>query len=132
MLFWICLIAASVCPIGYFVADKHAKDGIAFACSIIGAITCIITGFALITIIFNSLTAPANVASAEQRYEILNYQVENKMYDNDIAKKALMVDIEDYNNTLIKRQTVQKDKWLGIFIPNVWDQFELIDYSRMK
>lgn len=132
MIFWICLIVASASLIGCVVADKHAKYEVAFTCEIISIITYLITGFMLFAIIGNALTASTNVASAEQRYEILNYQVENKMYDTDIAKKALMVDIEDYNNTLIKRQTVQNDKWIGIFIPNVWDEFELIDYNSMK
>lgn len=110
MLFWICLIVASACLIGYAVADKYNKYEVAFACEVISIITYIITGFMLFAIIGNALITSANVASAEQRYEILNYQVEHQIYDTDMAKKALMVDIEDYNNTLIKRQTMQNNK----------------------
>lgn len=86
----------------------------------------------LIAIILNTIIAIGDVADTEQRYEILNYQVEYKMYDNDIARKALMVDIEDYNSMIARKQTEQNNKWVGIFVPNVWDEFELIDYSNME
>ena len=51
------------------------------------------------------------------------------MYDNDneIGKKELMNQIQEWNEDLAWYKANQKDFWIGIFIPNVFDQFEFIN-----
>lgn len=69
------------------------------------------------------------VALNNQRYEILTYQYENNLYDNDndLGKKELINQIQEWNEDLAWYKANQKDLWIGIFIPNVFDQFEFID-----
>lgn len=68
------------------------------------------------------------VASNQERYEMLKYQWENNFYDNDndVGKYELVSKIQDWNEDLRRYQTIQRDPWIGIFIPNIYDQFEFI------
>lgn len=68
------------------------------------------------------------VDQCEQRYESLTYQYENNIYDNDndLGKKELLNQIQEWNEDLAWHRATQKDFWIGIFIPNVYDQFEFI------
>jgi hypothetical protein len=76
-------------------------------------------------------TADANVELNKQRYESLTYQLENNLYenDNDLGKKQLYDEIREWNEELAYRKEIQDDFWIGIFYPNVFDQFEFIAYS---
>jgi len=69
------------------------------------------------------------IASYEARYESLVYQYENDIYDNDndIGKRDLMEDIEAWNTELASKKTNHDDLWIGIYIPNIYDQFEFIE-----
>ena len=73
----------------------------------------------------------AYVASNLQTYESLVYQLENNIYDNDndIGKKQLYDEIQKWNEDLAYHKTIQKDFWLGIFYPNIYDQFNFIQYN---
>lgn len=83
-----------------------------------------------IIIVQEYLTIGSTVKSYEQRYEILTYQIENNIYDNDndVGKLQLYEKIQYWNEDLAYRKQVQRDFWIGIFYPNVYDQFEFIDY----
>ena len=76
--------------------------------------------------------ADADVAKYQQRYESLTYQYENDFYDNDndIGKYELVYQIEYWNTDLAYRKTIQRDFWLGIYYPNIYDQFEFIKLDK--
>lgn len=71
------------------------------------------------------------IASNEQRYESLVYQFENDIYDNDndLGKKELYNQIQDWNEDVAKGQALQNDPWVGIFYPDIYDQFEVIEFE---
>ena len=53
---------------------------------------------------------------------------ENNLYDNDndIGKKELMDEIHEWNGNLAYCKKIQRNFWVGIYYPNVYDNFEFI------
>lgn len=72
--------------------------------------------------------ADASVAKCETQYESLTYQLENNLYDNDndIGKKELMDEIREWNGDLAYCKKIQRNFWVGIYYPNVYDNLEFI------
>jgi hypothetical protein len=97
--------------------------------SVILGIVVLIMG---IFIIEAHVNVEANIAANEQIYASLVYQYENDIYDNDddvIGKKQLYDQIQEWNKDLASYKAKEKDFWLGIFYPNIFDQFEFIEYK---
>lgn len=135
MLFWIITIifAASIAGIIIFGRSRKTDDLHTASC-----ITTVLSGatFAVMVIILivQYVGVDGCVKSSEVQYESLVYQYENELYDNDndIGKKELMNQIQDWNEDLAFYKETQRDFWIGIFIPNVFDQFKYIDLDTMK
>lgn len=70
-----------------------------------------------------------DVERNQVRYDSLMYQYENCLYDNDndVGKKELMSEIQSWNEDLAWYKTMQRNPWIGIYIPNVYDQFDFIE-----
>lgn len=124
MLFWIFVI---LIVIGVIVICKFEEiDSIGAIMTATG-----IFGFlcALIVLIANYAGIDGRVDRLQTRYETLVYQYENDVYDNDndLGKRDLMEDIREWNEDLSAKQANQNDFWIGIFIPDIYDQFEYIE-----
>ena len=128
MLFWL-VVVSIVVFLGLAVyMEKRFCDysGPFLVIAIIGFIVAIIM---LIVIIVENTNVDAYVAENQMRYEMLVYQYEKNIYDNDndLGKRDLMEDIQEWNEDLAYYRKAQDDFWVGIFHPNVYDQFEFIE-----
>lgn len=85
--------------------------------------------FSLFLIPIEHLGADGYVAGKRAEYETIMYQLENDIYenDNDIGKRELMVDVQEWNKWLAKGQAMQNDFWMGIYYADIYDQFEFIE-----
>ena len=94
-------------------------------CTIFGSIALVI---AIIALLCSYCGLDGHIASKEVEYESLVYQYENNLYenDNDVGKKELMDQIQEWNSNLAMYKEIQDDFWIGIFIPDIYDQFEFI------
>ena len=89
-----------------------------------------IAAFAMTMIlIVNNISIRGNVPAMRVRYESLVYQYENNLYENenDVGKKELMDQIQEWNEKIANGKTYQRDFWVGIFVPNVYDEFDFIE-----
>lgn len=126
MLFFvfIALFAISVLAVIYTdeMSGWHLLATIAVALTLI---TLLISAIGLASVYIG---ADASVAKWETQYESLTYQLENNLYDNDndIGKKELMDEIHEWNGNLAYCKKIQRNFWVGIYYPNVYDNFEFI------
>ena len=96
--------------------------------AIFGVVVLIMT----MCIIANYVNLDADIAANKQIYASLVYQYENDIYDNDddvIGKKQLYDQIQEWNKDLAFYKAKEKDFWVGIFYPDIFDQFEFIEYK---
>lgn len=143
MIFFACIIGAAVL-FGIVFLISHAMDRMSYgskydALSAFGTILIIIAAFLIIAAIVMGIVilvensgTDAKLEDLRQRGEILEYQLENDLYDNDndLGKKELYSEIEDYNSTIVKGKAMQNDFWYGIFYPDIYDHLEPIDYKK--
>ena len=83
----------------------------------------------MMILIVTNISIRGNVPAMRVQYESLVYLYENNLYenDNDVGKKELMDQIQEWNEEIANGKTYQRDFWLGIFVPNVYDEFDFIE-----
>lgn len=123
MLFWIFVI---ILAIGIAWCIFSDCNGFAWILCAIGVITVVIS---LLILMANHTGVDGYIAQMNERREMLVYQYENDLYDNDndLGKRELMIDIQEWNEDLARLQENQDDFWIGIYQPNIYDQFEFIE-----
>ena len=132
MIFWITLIAVvvfAVLAIVFF--DSWDFEWVSLLSTIISVIAGVAFVVMLIVVIVNNVGVEASIEANKQRYESLIYQAENNLYenDNDLGKKELVNQIQKWNEDLARGKALQRDFWVGIFYPNIYDEFEFIPMS---
>ena len=131
MLFWLFVIVMVVGILLIILYDRFLyKNDLTFDIGMTMAIVgflAVLTSILIISI--SCIDLDAKVERYNARYESLVYQYENDIYDNDndIGKKELMDDIQEWNEDVSYRKKIQDDFWLGIYYPNIYDQFENIE-----
>lgn len=108
------------------------SDLIAGICGVLAVLAIIAVVASLIIMGINYIGVDGYIARMNTRYDTLVYQYENDIYDNDndLGKRELMEDIQSWNEDLANRRVKQDDFWVGIYIPNIYDQFKLIQLEK--
>ena len=129
MLFFIFVAIFVIGVLAVILTDELNNSHIV-AMFILGVGICLLV---ISTFIFaiNYIGTEASIAGWEKRYESLTYQSENNLYDNDndIGKKELMNEIRKWNEDLAYHKEIQRNFWVGIYYPNIYDNFEFIPLS---
>lgn len=130
MLFWI-FVAILIAGIVWMVCDvkRWRYEGGKLATITVGACAVVISIFIMCV---NYIGVDAYIDRMNTRYDMLTYQYENNIYDNDndLGKRELIVDIQDWNEDLASRQQLQDNFWVGIYYPDIYDQFEPIELEK--
>lgn len=129
MIFWITLIAVVVFAVLAIVfLDSWDFYWVSMLSTIISVIAGIAFVIMLIVVIANNVGIEASIEANKQRYESLVYQAENNLYenDNDLGKKDLVNQIQEWNEDLARGKALQDDFWVGIFYADIYDEFNFI------
>lgn len=138
MLFWLTIILIAVFLYIAMVIEHHSRSEILEA---IAVISLFVSGALMVVAIIELAVMGCNhfgvdgyIAKMNTRREMLVYQLENDIYDNenDLGKRELMTDIQSWNEDLANYKERQDDFWLGIFTPNIYDQFEFIELEEIE
>lgn len=128
MIFWL-VVLLFVVSLGLAIYMEKRFGDYSWLFLVITFLSFLISIIMLVVIIVDNTNVDSYVAENQMRYEMLVYQYENDIYnnDNDLGKRDLMEDIQEWNEDLAYYREAQDDFWVGIFYPNVYDQFEFID-----
>ena len=132
MIFLLALIAFVVFLVLAIVFEDSWDYGwvgvVSMAASCISGIAVL---FMMIAIVICHVGIEAEIEANKQRYNSLFYQAEARLYenDNDVGKKDLANQIQEWNEDLARGKALQNDFWVGIFIPDIYDELEFIPMS---
>lgn len=123
MLFWILLVIAVIGIVWVMLDEWSCAAMIVCGVGVLAAV------FSIAAFACGNIGVDGYVSQMNTRYEMLTYQYENDIYDNDndLGKRELMTDIQDWNEDLANYKAIQDDFWIGIYIPDIYDQFEFIE-----
>lgn len=126
MLFFIFVAIFVIGLLAIIFTDEWSDLHLAALCTLAVGVTLLVIsaiGFAT-----SYIGTDASIAKWETQYESLTYQLENNLYDNDndIGKKELMDEIREWNEDLAYRKAIQRNFWVGIYYPNIYDNLEFI------
>ena len=129
MIFWITLIAFLVfLVLAIIFADSWDFEWLGMLSAVLAFVAGVAAAIMLVVIIVNNVGVEASIESNKQRYDSLVYQAENNMYDNDndLGKKELANQIQEWNEDLARGKVLQDDFWVGIFYADIYDEFDFI------
>ena len=80
----------------------------------------------------NHLTADGAAAQWREERKTLVYLAESDIEETGRMSADTTKDIQDYNERLVWRQELQRNFWMGVFFPNIYDEFETIDIDSYR
>lgn len=111
------------------IRDEDISDIVTFCSAIIIVVSGIILIVQIVIAILSNLGNEGLIESNHERYKSLVYQLENGLYDNDndIGKKELYKEIQEWNENLASGKALQHDFWIGVYYPDIFDEFDYIN-----
>ena len=146
MLFWLCLIiliiGIGLIVIGCIKWDYKKNKFYNFLYKkddnfkFIGCMITLIDVF-ILAIMFTILSCmyigvDARVEKSKETFDAITYKVESGACRDEfgLLNKEVIDEIQSWNESVIYNQKMQNDFWVGVFYPDVYDQFETIDYEK--
>lgn len=88
----------------------------------------------IIVISVNCIGSEGEKLAYEQRYESLIYKAKSEAIRDEfgIINKDYIDEIQAWNENVVKLKNWEKDFWIGIFVPNIYGEFETIDLSEIS
>ena len=98
----------------------------------ISGISVVVLAIMLLSLCCTYINVDAKVAENKERYTALEYKVTSGACRDELGllSKEVVDEVQDWNEDLVYYQNIQDNFWIGIFYPDVFDQFETIDYEK--
>ena len=129
MLFWMTIIVTILGLLLFEILFEHDFEISCVISGVISGLAAIALLIEIIVLAVNHIGVNGYIQRMNTRHDMLVYQYENDIYDNDndLGKRELIEDIQNWNEDLASRKENQDDAWIGIFIPDIYDQFDFIE-----
>ena len=128
MLFWSFIILFVVGIILYKV----------FEFELLGELVTAISGFAVLISLFLIIgeytTMDSYLEKTREQYKAITYKIESEVCRDEfgLLNKEVIDEIQEWNKDVRFYQNIQDNFWVGIYYPNVFDEFETIDYESFE
>lgn len=146
MLFWLCLVVL-ILGVGLIMTgridwdyEKNKLFNFLYDndenLKVIGGVITVIAGIIMAIMLCilpcMYIGVDAQVEKSKEIYKAITYKVESGACRDEfgLLNKEVIDEIQSWNESIIYNQKIQRNFWVGIFYPNVYDQFETIDYER--
>lgn len=115
-----------------FMDEYDFRESLGILCAAVATLGYIVFGIMVIFAIATNVGTKGDIAANQQLYDSLVYQLENGMYDNDndIGKLELYEKVTEWNTDLARGKVLQHDLWIGVFYPNIYDNFDFIELPK--
>ena len=129
MLFWMTIIVTILGLLLFEILFKRDFELLYIISGVISLLTAAALLIEIAVLAVNYISVDGHIQKLNIRHDMLVYQYENDIYDNDndLGKRELIEDIQNWNEDLASRKENQDNVWIGIFIPDIYDQFEFIE-----
>ena len=128
MLFWSFIILFVVGIILYKV----------FEFELLGELVTAISGFAVLISLFIIIgeytTMDSYLEKTREQYKAITYKIKSEACRDEfgLLNKEVIDEIQGWNKDVRFYQNIEDKFWLGIYYPNVFDEFETIDYESFE
>ena len=143
MLFWLFLIVLII-GIGLFIVGNVSWDSekhpflwnndcnIELVGEIVGVLSGLVIGIMIFILCGQYMGVDAYLEKNRETYMALTYKIESNSCRDEfgLLSKELIDEVQEWNQDVRYYQKIQRNFWVGIFYPNVYDEFETIDYER--
>lgn len=122
MLLYICLGILVMGIIIYIIYDDYAP---------ILAIGSVVTVISIFILFCTYLGIDGQIESMKQEYQAIMYKMKSEDARDKFGflNKQIIDEVQEWNCDLAFNKENQKDFWIGIYIPNIYDEFEYIEYE---
>lgn len=97
--------------------------------TVVWGISLVVLFFELIFLAVTNIGVTGSISRWETQRSSLIYQLENDLYDddNDLGKKELYSEIQEWNEKLMVGKAMKDNPWIGIYYPDrLYESFEPI------
>lgn len=129
MIFWLAVIMLIVGAIIAIKSNDWVDTG--FNIGLLGfALTLILA----VSIIVTYSTSGTRQKVLQNNQAAIEYKIDSGIYSDkmNLLDKDIITEVKNWNAELIMKKDYQRNFWIGIFIPNIYDELEIIEYSRIK
>lgn len=129
MLFWIVLGVFAISLAVFAIAMYKCWNFNYSLSGVVCGASMILVVIMLFVLIVNHVGLDGQIAEKHARYNAISYQLNCVVNDPSIYYKGreLWEDIQAWNEDLAYYKANQDDFWIGIFIPNIYDEFEFFN-----
>ena len=131
MLFWLFVILFAVGMILQKVFEFEFLDDFGLLISVISGLAVIIS---LFVIMGEYTTIDSYLEKSREQYKAITYKIESDACRDEfgLLNKEVIDEIQEWNKDVRFYQNIQNSFWLGIYYPNVFDEFGTIDYESFE
>ena len=132
MIFWLCVIILVAGIILSIISNRKGWDGLDLCSGIVTSCVGIAVIIMSVCLCVNYSAVDANIAKNEELYKAITYKVESEACRDEfgLLSKEVIDEVQEWNKDVLYYQNIQDNFWVGIFYPDVFDQFETIEYTK--